>query len=92
MQRFILSSLSVLLVAAAVAPSAKALDTSIDTTFNLHNLRLEEFDRRSKKGNEKSFDLHQLRTAELESRNKVGDKVSTTPLLAQRHLVLNRAK
>jgi hypothetical protein len=91
MQRFILSSLSVLLVAAAVAPSAKALDTQINPNFNVHNLRLEEFDQRGK-GNDKSFDLHQLRTSELESRNKVGDKVSTTSLIMQRHLLLNRAK
>lgn len=91
MQRFVLSAFSVLLAAAAIAPSAQAFDTKIDPSFNVHNLRLEEFDQR-RKGSEKSFDLHQLRISELEQRNKVGDKVSTTPLIVQRHTVLDRAK
>ncbi|NJM98820.1 MAG: hypothetical protein HC800_18175 [Phormidesmis sp. RL_2_1] len=47
MKRFILSTISVLLATAAVAPTAQALP-KLDPTFNLQTLRLSEFDSRNK--------------------------------------------
>lgn len=47
MQRFILSTVSVLLATAAVAPTAQALPKA-DADFNLQTLRLSELDTRNK--------------------------------------------
>ncbi len=91
MKRFVISSLSVLLASAAVAPMAQAFDTNVDADFSVHELRLQELDARNKavKGGE-SFNVHQLRTSEFDQRNKVGDKITTTSLIDQRHRVLDR--
>lgn len=47
MQRFILSTVSILLVTAAVAPTAQALP-QVSSDFNLQTLRLNEFDTRDR--------------------------------------------
>ncbi|MEL6492180.1 MAG: hypothetical protein AAFV85_06480 [Cyanobacteria bacterium J06634_6] len=47
MQRFMLSAFSILLVTAAVAPSAQALP-QVSEDFNLQTLRLNEFDARDR--------------------------------------------
>lgn len=47
MQRFILSAFSILLVTAAVAPSAQALP-QVSSDFDLQTLRLNEFDTRDR--------------------------------------------
>lgn len=47
MQRFMLSAFSILLVTAAVAPSAQALP-QISSDFDLQMLRLNEFDARNR--------------------------------------------
>ena len=47
MQRFMLSAFSILLVTAAVAPSAQALP-EISEDFDLQTLRLNEFDARDR--------------------------------------------
>ncbi|MEO1403476.1 MAG: hypothetical protein AAFV72_19820 [Cyanobacteria bacterium J06635_1] len=46
MKRFVLSSLSLLLAAGAIAPVANAQDIAED--FNLHEVRIENFDSRQK--------------------------------------------
>ena len=91
MQRFVISSLSVLLASAAIAPMAQAFDAKLDTDFSMQELRTSEMDTRNKGAeSEQPFDLHKLRTAEFESRNKAGDRLSTTSLIEQRHQVLDR--
>ncbi len=91
MKRFVISSLSILLASAAIAPMAQAFDANLDADFSVQELRLQEMDARNKavKSGE-SFDVHQLRTSEFDQRNKVGDKISTTSLIEQRYRVLDR--
>ncbi|MEO1621739.1 MAG: hypothetical protein AAFU53_12000 [Cyanobacteria bacterium J06632_3] len=69
MKRFILSSASVLLAAAAIAPAVQAAPT-VSKDFNLQTLRLQELDSRTKS---KGFNLQTLRLQELDSRTKSED-------------------
>ena len=69
MKRFILSSASVLLAAAAIAPAVQAAPT-VSKDFNLQTLRLQELDSRTKS---KDFNLQTLRLQELDSRTKSED-------------------
>ena len=72
MNRLVLSTLTVLLATSATAPMAQAAQ---DKVFNLHEVRLVEFDQRNK-SEEKSSSLgfHQLRLAAFAQRNKFGSK------------------
>jgi hypothetical protein len=71
MQRFIFSTLAVLVSASAVAPIAHAADIDSQKTFNVHQLRTENFDLRNKSFEVKDgFNVHQLRTTNADLRNK----------------------
>ncbi len=88
-KRFGLSTLSVLLMAGAVGPAAQAAEADSKDTFNVHQLRIENLDQRNKNLEVKpGFNIHRVRTQNMDRRNKVGDKISTTPLIEQRHLRL----
>ena len=74
MKRFVLSGLSVLLAAGAIATApqtAEAADVESKQAFNIHQLRTHEFDSRNKGFEIKEgFSMQQLRTAALDARNK----------------------
>ena len=88
MNRLFLSTLTVLLAAGAAAPMAQAFDTKLDPDFNLQELRMRELDARNKSADSEPFNLHKLRLEQAERRNK--DSLKTTPLIEQRHQVLDR--
>jgi opacity protein-like surface antigen len=91
MKRFVLSAFSILLAASAVVPAAQAAEGNREKAFNTHQIRLENMDQRNKNLDVKpGFSIQKLRLTNLDRRNKVGDKVSTTPLVEQRHRLLNR--
>ncbi len=91
MKRFILSTISVLLAAGALSPVAQAAEVSSEKAPSLHAIRLENLDQRSKNLEVKpGYNVHTVRLQNMDRRNKVGDKVSTTPLIGQRHLRLDK--
>lgn len=93
MQRAILSGFSVILAAFSLSPEIQAAESLSKDYSSLHQQRLAEFDSRNKNFDIKEgFNVHQQRLSEFDRRNKVGDSLSKTPLIAQRHLLLNRNK
>lgn len=96
MKRFVLSAFSIsafsiLLAASAVVPAAQAAEANSEKAFNVHQVRLANLDQRNKNLDVKpGFNVHRVRLANMDRRNKVGDKVSTTPLVEQRHRLLDR--
>jgi hypothetical protein len=87
----VLSTVSVLLAAGALSPMAQAAEMNNEKANNLHQVRLENLDQRSKNLEVKpGFNVHRVYIQNLDRRNKVGDKVSTTPLIGQRHLRLDK--
>jgi hypothetical protein len=94
MKSFVLSALSILLTVSALAPVAQAAEANSEKfsekasekSSSLHRLRLDSLDQRNKSWDVNSDKtLQRRRLDSLDQRNKVGDKLSTTPLLDQRH-------
>lgn len=64
MKRFILSTLSVVLAASAVASTAQALP-QVDSDFKVQTLRLSELDARNKEGYDESYYPHDQSPARM---------------------------
>jgi len=88
MNRFVLSTLTVLLATSAAMPMAQAAE---DKVFNLHEARLAEFDQRNKAdGKSPYLTFHQRRLAAFDQRNKFGSKDPNFSMQATRMAALDR--
>jgi len=77
MQRFILSTVSILIAAAAFAPTAQALP-QVSSDFNLQTLRLNEFDTRDRLSPTPSASDYPQSTTEAASQPYEGPTAEST--------------